>query len=134
MLRGNIKAAIRLLHQSEPGGVLPLTSEVFEKLKEKHPPPSAAQPEVLLTGEVPYVDPAQFNNIDEAVIAKAALKTRGAAGPSGADADQWRRMLISKNYATVGKDLRTAIAKAARKLCTVDLAQDNPNNLSTIKA
>ena len=29
MLRGNIKAAIRLLDQSEPGGVLPLTCEVF---------------------------------------------------------------------------------------------------------
>ena len=77
---------------------------------------------------VPFVNPAQFNSINEAAIARAVLKTRGA------DADQRRRMLISKNYATVGKDLRTAIANAARKLCTVDLAQDNAKNLSTIEA
>ena len=61
------------------------------------------------------------SNIDEDSIAKAAIRTRGAAGPSGMDADGWRRILISKNFGTAGKDLRKAIAKMSRTLCTEEI-------------
>ena len=37
------------------------------------------------------------------------------------DADGWRRILISKNYGSTGKDLRTEIAKMTRKLCTSEV-------------
>ena len=40
-----------------------------------------------MTGDLPYFDANIFNNIDEGSIAKAAHRTRGAAGPSGQDAD-----------------------------------------------
>ena len=64
------------------------TKETLKKL-----PPDAREAEeiTLQTGEIPYFDPVVFSNIDEASIAKAALKTRGSAGPSGLDADGWRR-------------------------------------------
>ena len=71
-----------------------------------------------MKGAVPFVDPAQFNNIDETVKARAISRTRGSTGPSGADADQYRRMLMSQNYSSDDTDLRTAIAEVAKKLCT----------------
>ena len=67
-----------------------------------------------MKGIIPFVDPAQFNNIDETAIARAISTKRGSAGPSGADADQWRRMLMSQNYSSDGTDLRTAIAEVAK--------------------
>ena len=58
-------------------------------------------------------------------IAKAATRTKGAAGPSGLDADGWRRILISKNYGKDGKDLRIALARMTYTLCTVEIVEEN---------
>ena len=125
VLKGNIRAALQLLDRAESSGVLPLTQKVLSELQEKHPPPQPADESVLITGEEPFVDPAQFNSIDERAIFRAAMSTRGSAGPSGADANQWRRMLISKNYKEDGKELRSAIANVAKKLCTNEIATQN---------
>ena len=54
-----------------------------------------ADKEMLITGQVPFVDPAMFSIINESTIARAALHTKGAAGHSGLDADGWRRILVS---------------------------------------
>ena len=94
---------------------------MLNDLISKHPTAKPADPEALLDGEIPFVDPAQFNVIDEALIARATMRTRGSCGPSGADAEQWRRMLLSQNYSTDGQDLRIAIANAAKKMCTIEL-------------
>ena len=51
------------------------------------------------------------------------MKTRGSAGPSGLDAEGWRRILISKNFGISGKDLRTALAKMAQVLCCDSLSE-----------
>ena len=118
VFHGRITAAMKLLDQSESTGILPLSQDVLKELVLKHPPAKEADPNVLMRGEVPFVDPARFNNIDEAAISRAVLRTKGSSGPSHADADQWRRMLISQNYSADGKDLRIAIASVARKLCT----------------
>ena len=65
-----------------------------------------------------FVHPVIFANIDEITIAKCALKTKGAAGPSGLDVIGWRRMLVSQNYGLTGKDLCKSIAAMARNLST----------------
>ena len=78
MLNGKINSEI---NKCKSGGVFWLTKHVIDEMKAKHPPVSAPQPEVMITGNVPFVNPAQFNNIDESAIARAAMKTRGAAGP-----------------------------------------------------
>ena len=72
----------------------------------------------MLEGDVPFVDPVLFENIDEPLIAKAAMNTNGAAGPSGLDALSWRRILVSRNYGDVGRDLRSSIATMAKLLAT----------------
>ena len=38
--------------------------------------------------------------------------------------------MISKNYGTTGKELRTAIAKMAQKLCTTEIALQENNKTS----
>ena len=118
MLGGKVHAALKLLDKADSLGVADLTEETLSELKKLHPVGAEAHESVMMTGEILYFDLIIFNGIDEESISKAALKTRGAAGPSGQDADGWKRILVSKNYGNAGKDLRTAIAKLAQNLCT----------------
>ena len=59
-----------------------------------------------------------ISQIDEQLILKASLRTKGSAGPSGMDAELYRRILGSKNFNTEGKALREEIAKMAKNLLT----------------
>ena len=111
MLLGKVNAALRLLDKETSLGVANITEETMGELKKLHPEGKQAEVQTLMKGEVPYFDPIIFHNIDESSIAKAAQRTKGAAGPSGLDADGWRRILVSKNYGKIGKDLRSAISK-----------------------
>ena len=58
----------------------------------KHPEPQPSDESVMIDGEIPFIGPAVFANIDETTIAKAALNTRGAAGPSVLNAQGWRHI------------------------------------------
>ena len=118
MLLGKVNAALRLLDKESSLGVANITDETMGELKKLHPEGKQAEVQTLMKGEVPYFDPIIFHNIDESSIAKAAQRTKGAAGPSGLDADGWRRILVSKNYGKIGKDLRSAIARMTHNLCT----------------
>ena len=118
MLQGKVQAALRLLDKGETAGVAVVNDETLKILRELHPDSKPACEQVLMQGEIPYFDPIIFSNIDEGSIAKAAMRTRGAAGPSGMDAEGWRRILVSKNYGATGKDIRIAFAKMTRALCT----------------
>ena len=51
---------------------------------------------------------------------RAAVRTRGGAGPSGLDADEWRRVLITKQFRTSSTEICKAIAEIIKKLCTAD--------------
>jgi hypothetical protein len=72
-----------------------------------------------MDGPLPFVDPVMFQNITESTIMKSALRTRGSSGQSGLDADGWRRILVSKNFGNVGKDLRCALSGFAQKVTVV---------------
>ena len=123
-----------MLDKSANMGIAAPTEETMAELRKLHPEAQVAAEPTLAEGEIPYFDPVIFTNINEESIAKAALRTRGSAGPSGLDADQWRRKLISKNYGSVGKDLRTAIAKMAQKLCTIELQEEHLVSLEAYTA
>ena len=45
------------------------------------------------------------------------MKTKGSSGPSGLDADFWRRIVGSILFGTVSDDLCHSIASMARQLC-----------------
>ena len=135
MLQGKVNAALKLLNKAANLGIADLTEETVNHLKELHPEGKEVAEGVLITDEPePYFDPVVFSNIDETSIAKAAIKTRGAAGPSGLDAEGWRRMLISKNFGTDGKELRTAIAKMTQIMCVKEIEVNPELNKTNLEA
>ena len=67
----------------------------------------------------PEVDtnPVIFYDITGESVRKASLKTKGAAGPSGMDADAWRRLMCNnKSYGAASDDLCETVARFARRL------------------
>ena len=122
VMDGKINAALRYLSDNFQGGVLSLNHAepdgptVREILREKHPSPREVNGEALLTGNVTSVHPVLFESITGDAICAAALRTQGAAGPSGVDAAGWRRLLTS--FHRHSTDLCSAIASVARRLCT----------------
>ena len=102
---------------------MPLVSEdpswiVCDELLRKHP---KGQPACLaalksLDGCGESFHPVIFEALDGALIRNAALRTRGAAGPSGLDAFGWRHLCTS--FQRASDDLCCFLALVARKLCT----------------
>ena len=135
---GKVSAAMRLLSEydgeTNGKGVLDLnapihpgsSTSVRDALVDKHPSAAKASPESLIdvdpSSDPVDVHPVYFDRLTGAAIRHAALRTRGAAGPSGMNADNWRRICTAfKRYSN---DLCEALAELARRLCseTVDPA------------
>ena len=106
MEKGNVNGELKLLTSSISNSILPLDDKTLSLLKQKHPAPSELNEEILLRGEKPSVYPVVFEDIDENMVKEAALKTKDGSGPSGLDADGWRKILVSKSYGTINVDLR----------------------------
>ena len=67
------------------------TRTVRNVLIEKHPPGQPAHADSIdCNDKPPEVYPVLFDSIDASLIRSAALRTTGAAGPSGLDAVCWR--------------------------------------------
>jgi len=66
------------------------------------------------------------------MVKQACLKTKGGSGPSGLDADGWRRILASNKFGTTNVDLRKAVANMIKKMCTEKI--DNINGKSPLEA
>ena len=125
MLLGKVSAALKFLDESSQNGVLKPTEVVIDILKEKHPPSEPIQPDSLMNGPLrDSVDSIHFAAIDEQMILKAAMQTKGSNGPSHVDSDQFRRILGSKHFKAEGKELRDQMAILARKIATERLDPD----------
>ena len=126
MSQDKVKAALRLLEKTNSRGVLPLNGTispnshsiqptprtVHEVLIEKHPPGQPAYPEILLTPPAQEPHPVLFDQLDGEAIRTAALKIEGAAGPSGVDANGWRRLCIS--FKAASSEFCNSLALLAR--------------------
>ena len=73
----------------------------------------------LLFGPKETIPEVAYKSITEDVVAKTAGRLNGSAGPSGLDAEVFKRMLCSKNYAQDGKMLREEIPLMCFRLCTM---------------
>ena len=87
-----------LLTENMRNGILPLNNETFNLFILKHPDPKDAHESVMLSDVPERIHPVKFEVIEAEMIRKAARKTRGGSGPSGLDADGWKRILLSKNF------------------------------------
>ena len=117
MEKGLIKQAARMITKEGNNGVLPMTKETLEKLRKKHPNSTDVNRDALLEGEMKKPHEVIFDEITSDTVKKAAIETKGAAGPSGMDAEMWRGLLTMRRNPKISHDLREAIAKLARKLC-----------------
>ena len=143
MFEGKTKAALQLLTSRGKGGVLHLDSTipsgsgesttVREVLKSKHPTSHPATAEAIQPtegDEAPSdVHPVIFDSFDAAVIRSAALRTTGAAGPSGIDAKGWRRLCTA--FKTASADLCHSLALLAKRISTTYV---DPKGLSPFLA
>lgn len=126
IFEGKIHSALRYISENQSKGVLQLneiterngSKTVFDVLLDKHPPAREVDVEALVTttDEAPEVHPVLFERLTGSAIRTSALRTQGAAGPSGIDAAGWRRICTS--FHRESTDLCASIATAARRLCT----------------
>ena len=128
MNKGNVNGAIKLLTNKMQNGVLPLNNETLNLLKQKHPQPSPATAEVLLPDVPEKVHPIKFENINADTARNAVTKTKGGSGPSGMDADGWRRIFTFKSFGDSSTDLCKTFAAVIRKIYT------EPNLSSSLEA
>ena len=61
-------------------GIFPLNNETLNKLKEKHSKSKDTNNDVLLTCDPQDFHRIMFAGIDEEIIRKAAIKTKGESG------------------------------------------------------
>ena len=128
MFQGKINAALKLLSAQGKGGILRtddvvdigyyVQKSVLDILKSKHPHAQPVSPAALPHGSAvpPEVHPVVFDQITAACIRRAAIHTKGAAGPFSLDAHCWRQLCTS--FKSASHDLCHALALLARQLCS----------------
>ena len=60
-------------------------------IKLKHHEGKEISDDVMLNGPLQRIHSIAYESIDENLVLKAATATKGGSGPSGLDADGWRR-------------------------------------------
>jgi hypothetical protein len=60
-MQGKLSAPIKVLDKESSSGLLDLSPEILESLKEKHPPASEIEDECLLNGPVDQIPPNIFD-------------------------------------------------------------------------
>ena len=98
VMRGQIHSTLRYLCDDNGGGVLPLSDDVMRQLKEKQPEAQEARLGYLLFVPVEDIPDSVFLEIDGEMVRDAALRTKGSGGPSGVDANGFRRLLACKSF------------------------------------
>ena len=80
MQRGNVNRALRPLTNNMSNGVLPLSKETLQLLNLKHPAAQEAHHDSLLQVPVKLVHNIVYEDINESLVLKAVIKTKGGGG------------------------------------------------------
>ena len=118
VMTGQVNSALQYLSDDQGGGILPLSDDVMEQLKEKHPEPQGFQLGSPLFGPIKDISHTLYYEIDGDMVRDATLRTKGSGGPSGVDANGFRRILTCKSFKRSGTELCEAIASMTKRLCT----------------
>ena len=126
MFTGKVKAALDLLKNSAKNSILHLDDQVDpgnpnsvsvkEMLIKKHPNAQVPHQDCILDEEPYQSHPIIFDSINSDLIRSCAMRTTGAAGPSGLNAHKWRRLCTS--YKGPSNDLCNALATVAKRICS----------------
>ena len=133
MQKGDVNGALRILTDNMNNGILPLNDDTLLLLEQKHPEIGEVYDEALLDEALKRIHPIVFDAINEDTVLKAATVTKGGSGPSGLDADGWRRILCSTVFGTTNLDLRKAIAELIKKLCIEPITRNTDGKSSSIE-
>ena len=127
MMEGKVRTALRLISKQEGGPPIALndTIEIDEEihtvrdiLKQKHPEGKpVTQSAIAVSAPVmnePH--PVIFDEITGILVRSVALRTEGAAGLSGIDAQGWRRLCSSFQLAS--SELCDALACLCKRICS----------------
>ena len=101
----------------------------MDVLRSKHPLGQPAHPNAIILNAPPEVHSVIFDSINVTLIRSTSLHTRGAAGPSGMDAHDWRRLCTS--FKSASQALCHSLALTAKRLCTVLV---DPSSISSLLA
>ena len=137
MQKSNVNGGLRLLTNNMSNGILPLSDETLQILSLKHPEAQQAHHEAILQGTKRQMHSIIYEDIDEDLVKKAAIKTKGGRGPSGLDADNWCRILVSNRFGSSPLDLRTSVENFIKRLCNTNIHlsnSDTDNSLETFTA
>ena len=108
VMEGQINSALQYLREDDSGGVLPLTD----------PDGQRAKLGSLLFGPVEDIPDSVHQEINGELVREEALKTKGSCGPSGVDANGFKRILACKSFKRSSIKLCESIATLTRRLCT----------------
>ena len=72
----------------------------------------------MLFGPVEDVPAVLYQQINGEMVREAALRTKGSCGPSGGDANGFKRMLACKSFTKSSMNLCDSLTTLARRLCT----------------
>ena len=97
IMEGQIKLSMRFLDKDGNQGVLLLTEEIMNLLRQKHPEVQVATHVAPLFDPIKAIPDRIFFTINEEMVREAALRTKGSGGPSGVDAVGIRRMVTCKS-------------------------------------
>ena len=132
MCQEKTKAALHLTTEQSVGsmysnidsGTEDTLCTVRDALLSKHQPGQPVSTNALYntTTEPSVAHPVVFEAIEATAIKTAALRTEGAASPSGIDARGWRRLCASFHSAST--DLRHSLALLAKRLCSEFVSPD----------
>ena len=134
MKNGKVNSALNLLSDTGFKGILPLDDSTFQILQSKHPEGSYKNENLLIEGPIKKTCAVIYDQITGDLIKKCALRTKGAAGPSCFDGDDWRRIIGTNIYGADGNDLRKAIAETTRQLCIDELDSHSLKSIESLMA
>ena len=121
MNKGIVNGTLKLLTNSVSNRILQLSDKTQDLLKQKHPELKESSPETLLQDPFRPIHPVPHDDIDESLIMRAAMLSKGGSEPSGLDADDWREILTSRQFGNSPSDLRKAFANFIKKLYSEEL-------------
>ena len=135
VMEGQINSALRYLSEDDSGGVLPLTDDVVRQLKEKHPDAQRAKLGSLLFGPVEDIPDSVYQGINGELVREATLRTKGSGGPSGVDANGFKRILACKSFKRSSINQLPKVTHSFKTFCFVFffvlLPFNNPYRSST---